>query len=219
MAQTPTDIINTHRTQVIADIYDRCSGVYDWVLKPWLEAGRGRAMELLDVRPQDRLLEVGVGTGLSFDFYPRRCRQAVAFDFSAGMLRQARRRLEANTGPDVGLLQANAERLPFADHSFDRVLAAYVMTVVPDTSRAVAELLRVVRPGGRVVLINHLRSKNQVLSVLEDWLHPFFSRIGLFTLDRDLLGILRAHGVTEPELESTSMLGLHYLIAFDKPWR
>lgn len=201
----------------IAETYDRCSPLYDLVLKPWLQAGRGRAVELLAPRAGERVLEIGVGTGLSFEFYPWWA-TVTALDFSAGMLRQARRRLDETPGlPVATLTQADAQRLPFADASFDRVLAAYVLTVVPDTAAAVTELLRVVKPGGRVVLMNHLRSDRPWLAWLEDVLHPVFSRVGLFTLDRDLLGILGQQGVTEPFLEPTSFLGLHHIIAFDIP--
>ncbi len=202
--------------QTIADTYDRCSSCYDFFLKPWLEAGRPRAMELLDVAPHHRVLEVGVGTGLSFAHYPEGS-NVVGVDFSAGMLRQARRRVSASkAGSQVELMQSDAQHLPFPDASFDRILAAYVLTVVPDTALAVRELLRVLRPDGRVVLINHLRSENKLLAWLEDVLHPVFSRIGLFTLDRDLLGILSREGAARPELEPTSIVGLHYIIAFSR---
>lgn len=203
-------------TQLIQQTYDRFSSLYDIFFKPWLEFGRRDAIEKLDLRKGDRILEVGVGTGLSFEYYPPDV-DVIGFDYSDGMLKQSRGKLEHEVPCAVQLLQMDAQAMAFADGSFDKVFAAYVMTVVPDATKAIKELMRVARPGAKVVLINHLRSKNRFLSWFEDVFHPLFSEIGLFTLDQDLLNLLEQCGIRDIEIEPTSVSRLHHLISFTVP--
>lgn len=195
--------------------YDRYSSFYDLFFKPWLEDGHRIAVEQLDLCPGQSVLEVGVGTGLSLEYYPPNA-SVIGFDFSHGMLRKSRKRAEDCSCP-TQLLQMDVSRMAFAPRSFDRILAAYVLTVVPDTRRAIHEILRVARPGAKVVLINHLRSQNPVLAWIEDRFHPLFSKLGLFTLDRDLLAILDSCGIREYTLTPTTFLGLHHVISFKVP--
>ena len=107
--------------------------------------------------------------------------------------------------------------MAFPDNSFDRVLAAYVLTVVPDPRAALAELFRIAKPGAKIVLMKHLRSDNRFLSWLEDTFHPVFSQIGLFTLDQDLLELIRSFDPEDLTIEPTSIFGLHHLISFKVP--
>lgn len=205
------------RSHSIQQTYDRCSSLYDLVLKPWLAFGREVAVEALELRPDHRILEIGVGTGLNFEFYPRDA-HIVGFDYSEGMLRQSRKAIDEALCR-IDLLQMDVQRMAFPDASFDRVLAAYVMTVVPDTRHAIQELIRVAKPGAKVVFINHLRPQNPVLAFLEDMLHPLFSTIGLFTLDRDLVSIIQSFGVADLKIQPTSFFGLHHIISFTVPPR
>ncbi|MBF0500791.1 MAG: methyltransferase domain-containing protein [Candidatus Riflebacteria bacterium] len=205
------------RSQSIQQTYDRCSSLYDLVLKPWLAFGRERAVEILDLRSGDNVLEIGVGTGLNFEFYPSDVR-VTGFDYSEGMLLQSQKAREEASCP-IDLLQMDVQSMAFSDAAFDRILAAYVMTVVPNTRKAVEELLRIAKPGARVVFINHLRSANPLLGWFEDLFHPIFSGLGLFTLDRDLISILRSCGIENIELESTSIFDLHHIISFTVPSR
>lgn len=202
-------------SEAIQQVYDRCSGFYDFFFQPWLEFGRQRAVELLDLRGTERILEVGVGTGLGFGFYPPHA-NVVGFDYSRGMLRQAAVAADSARCP-VCLAQMDVQHLAFPDASFDRILAAYVLTVVPDPAQALHEILRVARPGAKVVFINHLRSDQPLLAWLEDTFHPLFSRLGLFNLDRNLLRVMTEVGISSIATEPTSRLGLHHLISFTTP--
>jgi len=136
--------------------YDRAAAFYDRLMRPLERAGLGRlrAAALAELPACARLLEVGAGTGANFRFYPREARAACA-EPSREMLLRARAKPERPAG--VALVQARAERLPFADDAFDAGLATLVFCSVQSPSEGLAELRRVVRAGGRVVLLEHVR--------------------------------------------------------------
>ncbi|HOT28039.1 MAG TPA: class I SAM-dependent methyltransferase [Candidatus Ozemobacteraceae bacterium] len=204
-----------HSASTVQHAYDRYSTLYDLFFKPWLEDGHRIAVEQLDLCPGQTVLEVGVGTGLSLEYYPSQV-SVVGFDFSHGMLCQSQKRAEECSCP-THLLRMDVSKMAFPTRTFDRILAAYVLTVVPDTRSAIGEILRVAKPGAKVVMINHLRSRNPVLSWIEDRFHPVFSKLGLFTLDRDLLSILESCGIRDYTLTPTTFLGLHHVISFTVP--
>lgn len=136
-------------------IYDRVAGRYDRAIAPlekrFLARLRAQALNLL---PQDSLiLEVGAGTGLNFPFYPRGAR-GVASELSCEMLKLARIK---NHPAGIHLIQTSAERLPFQDESFDAAFATLVFCSIASPDDAFSELRRVVRPGGRIVLLEHVR--------------------------------------------------------------
>ena len=136
--------------------YDRLAAGYDRAMRPlegWLLA-RLRRAALRELPAPARLLEVGAGTGANFQFYPEGARGACV-DLSREMLGLARARAERP--PGVRLVRGRAEELPFADDVFDAGLATLVFCSVESPARAFSELRRVVRPGGRVVLLEHVR--------------------------------------------------------------
>jgi ubiquinone/menaquinone biosynthesis C-methylase UbiE len=137
-------------------VYDRLAAHYERALGPlerrWL--GRLRAEALGELPEDARLLEVGAGTGLNFAHYPRGA-SGVASEPSRGMLLIAREKPERPRG--VRLVQASAEALPFGDDAFDAAFATLVFCSVASPARAFSELRRVVRSGGRVVLLEHVR--------------------------------------------------------------
>ena len=138
----------------IEALYARIAPVYDVVYGLALEHGRRRAMDRLAPKPGERILEVGVGTGLSAVQYPAGCR-VVAIDLSAQMIARARSRLVKRAVGHVVLCRMDAAQLGFADGSFHAVYAPYLINVVPDAAAVAREMLRVCRPGGRLVFLNH----------------------------------------------------------------
>ncbi len=120
------------------------------------------------------MLEVGVGTGLNFPFYPPDIR-ATAIDISQPMLNRAQRRAE-RFGLDLSLLQADARSLPFADDSFDHVIATLVFCDVPDPVKGLRELARVCRNDGLVLLLEHVRPTGRLTGWLADLLDPVLFR-------------------------------------------
>jgi phosphatidylethanolamine/phosphatidyl-N-methylethanolamine N-methyltransferase len=135
-------------------VYGRLTPLYDVVCGTLLQDGRRRAMEHLKPAPGESVLEVGVGTGIDLGEFPSSCR-VTAIDLSMAMLERARRRAEGVGQTRVAFAQMDATRLAFADASFDAVYAPHVVNVVPDPLAIGREMVRVCRPGGRVVLLNH----------------------------------------------------------------
>jgi len=158
-------------------VYDRYARFYDRLFGGVFEPGRVAAAQGLQVRPGDRVLEVGVGTGLSLGRYPRSC-QVVGIDVSEGMLAGAARQVHRQGLRNVQLLRMDAQSMAFEDDSFDVVVAAYVMTVIPDFRRALDEMSRVCRPGGRMLIINHFTNRNPVVRTVEKAISPICERLG-----------------------------------------
>lgn len=205
-------------SQSIQQTYDRFSLFYDLIFRPLLESGRQKAIETMNLPIGAKILEIGVGTGLSLDFYPEDI-NLTAFDYSLGMLKESKKKLESKKHCSTDLLQMDVQQMAFADDSFDYILAAYVLTVVEDTAKAVKEIFRIARPGAKIVLINHLRSNGKFWGAIEDFFNPLFAGIGLFTLDRDLLGILKECGATNIKIEPSTFLRLHHIVSFNTPSR
>lgn len=135
-------------------IYSRLAPVYDLIYGPGLEPGRRCAMERLALRDHERVLEVGIGTGLSARRYPPTCR-VTGVDLSSPMLKRARARLQREGHRHVALCQMDGLRLACPDETFDAVYAPYFINTVPDSVSVAREMARVCRPGGRLVLLGH----------------------------------------------------------------
>jgi phosphatidylethanolamine/phosphatidyl-N-methylethanolamine N-methyltransferase len=175
-------------TDFVAKVYENLASVYDWVFGPTLHAGRLQAMQRMAIAPGDRILEVGVGTGINLALYPRDC-SLTGIDLSDSMLEKAHERVAEKGMRNVRLLQMDATSLSFPDASFDIVYAPYLISVVPDPVAVAREMRRVCRPGGRIIILNHFRSSNPVMSWGERLLSPFTVHIG-FKCDLDLPGFL-----------------------------
>ena len=191
-------------------VYELLAGVYDagfdWALGP----GRRRAVGLLPIAPGQRVLEVGVGTGLSLPYYPGGC-HITGIDISAAMLEQAQERVEALGRLDVDLRLMDATALSYPDATFDHVLAPYVISVVPEPRRVMAEIARVCRPGGLVVVINRFRSDHRLLRAIERALTPATQWIG-FRLDLPLEAVTETEGLILERLRRVNLFGRWHLL-------
>ena len=169
-------------------VYERLASVYDLTFGPTLHPGRLHARDRMVIAPGDRILEVGVGTGINASLYPSHC-HVTGIDLSTSMLDKARERVARQGLRNIRLLEMDAAALTFADNSFDIVYAPYLVSVVPDPVHVVKEMRRVCRPGGRIIILNHFRSANPVLSRIERAISPLTVHIG-FKADLDLPGFL-----------------------------
>ncbi|KPK40040.1 MAG: hypothetical protein AMJ69_03920 [Gammaproteobacteria bacterium SG8_47] len=142
----------------VESAYRRYAHVYDILFGPLLEPGRRALIAGLNLHPGERLLEVGVGTGLSLPLYPTSAR-VTAIDSSQEMIALARERVEKlGLGHVEALRQMNGEAMSFADDTFDKVVAMYVLSVVSQPLQLIDEMRRVCKPGGDLYILNHFRS-------------------------------------------------------------
>jgi phosphatidylethanolamine/phosphatidyl-N-methylethanolamine N-methyltransferase len=183
-------------------VYDKIAKVYDLTFGPTLHPGRLIALERMGIKAGDKVLEVGVGTGINVALYPEHC-QVTGIDFSALMLEKAHERVVKKGVTNVRLQEMDAANLTFADDSFDIVYAPYVISVVSDPVRVVNEMRRVCRPGGKIVILNHFRSRTPVVARVEQAISPFTVHIG-FKADLDLPGFLAQSDLKPISIEKVS---------------
>jgi phosphatidylethanolamine/phosphatidyl-N-methylethanolamine N-methyltransferase len=169
-------------------VYEKLAKVYDLTFGPTLHPGRLQAIQRMSIQPGERVLEVGVGTGINLSLYPKQA-MVTGIDFSVSMLEKARDRVARKGLRNMRLLQMDAADLKFSDDSFDIVYAPYLISVVPDPVRVAREMRRVCRPGGRIIFLNHFLSPNPLLSRAERMISPFTIHIG-FKADLDLPAFL-----------------------------
>lgn len=205
MSRYPTteEVALEHRKVVrvyglLAKFYDEG---FDWALGP----GRRRAIEALALAPGARVLEVGVGTGLSFPLYPPGVHVS-GVDVSDAMLERARLRLEALGRNDIDLRTMDAANLAYGDGTFDAVFAPYVISVVPDPRRVMDEIRRVCRPGGTVVIVNHFGSRSTIVRRVEGALYPLTQWLG-FRLDVPVEAVTGTEGLELIRSERVNLLG------------
>jgi phosphatidylethanolamine/phosphatidyl-N-methylethanolamine N-methyltransferase len=162
-------------------VYSNYAGVYDQIFGRIFHESRESAVRQLVIKPAERILEVGIGTGLSLPLYPPYC-SVVGIDLSAGMLKKAHRRLETHKLKHVELMRMDAGAMDFEDNTFDTVMAAYVVTAVPDYRKVISEMIRVCRPGGRIIMLNHFSNGNKVIAAVERAISPLCKHIGFRTV-------------------------------------
>src|SRR5262249_24053839 len=172
----------------VEGVYDKLAKVYDLIFGPTLHPGRLQAIQRMNIQAGERVLEVGVGTGINLSLYPKHS-QVTGIDFSSSMLEKARERAMRKRLRSMRLLQMDAADLKFVDDSFDIVYAPYLISVVPDPVKVAREMRRVCRPGGRIIFLNHFLSPNPILSRGERMISPLTIHIG-FKADLDFPAFL-----------------------------
>ena len=192
--------------------------VYDLVFGAVFHAGR-RASVAAAERIGGRILEVGVGTGISLPVYAR-TNKLVGVDISVPMLRKAKERVEAESLKNVEALSVmDAAKLALPDQSFDVIVAQYVITAVPDPEGALDEFARVIKPGGEIVLVNHIGAESGLRRLLEACFAPLARKLGWrpeFPFKRLTDWATQHGGVRVLERRSMPPLGHFSLIRFER---
>jgi ubiquinone/menaquinone biosynthesis C-methylase UbiE len=186
-----------------AVVYDRVAGLYDWYTTPMEALGGRRARQRLLARATGTVLELGIGTGLNLPYYPPHTR-LTGIDISPRMLGRARHRAD-QLGRDVTLEVADIQHLPYPDASFDTVTATCVFCSVADPVQGLREAARVLRPGGQVLLYEHVRPSNPVLGKVADLLSPLTRRLTGPALNRRTEDNIVAAGLRIVEIHRKGM--------------
>jgi len=161
----------------IQKIYKLYSGFYDLLFKQIFFPRQEYAISQMDIKPGDKVLDVGIGTGLTLGCYPKDC-HVTGIDLSAAMLKKAHHKKNKLGLDNVTLLEMDACELAFDDNQFDHVISTFVLTVVPDPVKALSEMKRVCKKGNSIVFINHFASENKFLAWTEDKLDPLCRKLG-----------------------------------------
>jgi phosphatidylethanolamine/phosphatidyl-N-methylethanolamine N-methyltransferase len=198
----------------VRSAYKRWAPIYDSTFGVIASAGRRKSVELINQR-RGSVLEVGVGTGLSLPNYAPFLK-ITGIDLSPEMLAKARERVEKDGLRNVeALYEMDASHLDFANDSFNTVVAMYVMTVVPDPERVMAELERVCAPGGEVMIVNHFSQEEGLRGWAERKMAPYADKLGwhpVFPIER----ILVRPNLSLIERKPLWPMGLFTLVRFRK---
>ncbi len=180
--------LTRRRYDRIAPIYDALEWIMEWRARKWRRGLWSRV-------GAGRVLEMGVGTGKNIRYYPEG-RDIVAMDISEKMLDRAQRRAE-RFGARVKLELGDAQALSYPDASFDVVVATFLFCSVPDPVLGLTEARRVLRPGGQLLLLEHVLSRRWGLRRLMRWLDPIPFHIWGAHIDRDTVDNVRRAGLVD----------------------
>ena len=190
-----TEVAETER---VRRLQDRAAPKYDRTMGRWERVLFGGGREWVCSQAHGDVLEIAIGTGRNLPHYPADVR-LTAIELSPEMLNIARKRA-ADLGREADLLEGNAEALPFDDGSFDTVVCTFALCTIPDDRKAVAEVMRVLKPGGRFVAIEHVGSPIGVVRAVERLLEPITVRFEGDHLTREPLDHLNAEGFKVEQL-------------------
>ena len=190
--------------ETINRAYAVLSPVYDFLFDKIFYPGRVAAIDLLEIQPGNRVLEVGVGTGLNLPLYSRDC-NVTGIDISKEMLRKAEERVLTLGMVNTKLMVMDGSKLAFPDDSFDRVIATYVISAVPDPVKTLLEMRRVCKPSGHLVILNHFKSENPVIGMFEKLLAPVCTKIG-FNTELKLMPLLERVALSPDQMHRVNLM-------------
>lgn len=195
--------------------YARWAPIYDRTFGAATRVGRRTAVDYINAQNGNKVLEVGVGTGLALPHY-RSGLQVTGIDFSDEMLEKARTKVQ-NFGLKqiVALEQMDARDLAFSDNSFDAVAAMHIVSVVPEPERVIAEMARVCKPGGKIVITNHFARESGILSLVERLSAPFANVLGWHS-DFEINTVLGEPSLEVVKNESLPPLGMMTFLVLQK---
>lgn len=189
-------------------VYQRYARFYNLWFGKMMNPGRMKAIEVANLQPGEKVLEVGVGTGLSLPFYPALV-EVAGIDLSPEMLKRAQDLVAAEKLTNVKRLEVmNAEAMTFSDNSFDCVMAMHVSTVVGDPKKFAAEMRRVCKPGGRIIIVSYFHDPKTPVGKVSLALAPFAKYIG-WRPDITLEDFLAITGLSAQEIHRVNLFDIH----------
>ncbi len=197
-------------SESIEKVYTNYAVMYDQTFGRMVQQSRESAVRGLPIQPGDRVLEVGIGTGEALPLYPRNC-EVLGIDFSEGMLKKARKRMQTHQLDHVTLRHMDASQMELESDSFDIVMAAYVVTAVPDYRPVVSEMIRVCKPGGRIIMLNHFSNGNKMIAAVEKMISPLCTHIG-FRTDLSLNTVLEGTTLVVERKKKVNPLRFWHLV-------
>ncbi|KXS43051.1 Ubiquinone/menaquinone biosynthesis C-methylase UbiE [Candidatus Frackibacter sp. WG12] len=201
---------NDH-TDRIKKRYNRVARVYDLLEAPMELMAQGRLREEVFSHVEGRVLEVGIGTGKNIDYYPEGVK-VVGIDFSEKMLERAREKLH-RIDVKIDLIEMDAQDMTFADNTFDTVVTTCVFCSVPDPIKGLKEINRVCKPEGKVIMLEHVRSKNLVLGKFMDLINPIPVRLWGANINRKTVENVREAGLKIVEVKDVATSLVKLIIA------
>ena len=199
-----------HESRVYSDL----ARFYDFFFGRVFVDRENELIEGLNLRPGNRVLEVGVGTGIALSAYPPYA-HVVAIDPSTDMLKCADKRVKENEWKHIELKQGDALNLDFPNDSFDYVTSFHVLTVVPDPYKMISEMVRVCKPGGRLVISTHFQSDNPIVAFLNTLVNPVTKLLGWTTRLRKQ-DVLKGHKVAIERNERLGPFSVHTVLVLRK---
>jgi phosphatidylethanolamine/phosphatidyl-N-methylethanolamine N-methyltransferase len=193
--------------KMIERVYGKIGPIYNFIYgKLLFNEGRSVAIKLLEIKRGARILEVGVGTGLTLPLYPHEC-TITGIDLSESMLKEAEVLMEDRGITNAKVRIMDATKLEFPDNSFDGVLGNLFISATTYPEKSLEEMRRVCKPGGIIVLMNHFRSDNKLVGAVENALNPLAQRLG-FTSNLEMEPLLGRVGMKAKKVQKVNALNL-----------
>ena len=159
--------------------YKRVSGFYDYTFGQIFRPGQKKLVSMMGCTPTDKVLEIGIGTGTSYKYYPMET-EVTGIDISPDMLEKAKKNIRKNNLRNKNVIMMNGEQLTFEDNSFDKVVGMYVVSVTQNPNLLIKEMKRVCKPNGDIYLVNHFsfETDSKFMKILEKGLMPVSKYLG-----------------------------------------
>lgn len=164
-------------TEDIKRIYGCYSNFYDFIFKKFFSPRHKHVINQMNIQPNEKILDVGVGTGLSLPLYPDHC-HVTGIDLSGEMLSKAHKKINKLNLKNIALKQMDAMDLQFEDNTFDQGIANFVISVVPDPIKVISEMKRVCKKNCNLIIVNHFQSNNKFMAKIEDLVNPICCKMG-----------------------------------------
>lgn len=193
--------------KIVERVYEGFAPFYNLVFgKLLFMEGREASIEMLEIKSGQKVLEVGVGTGLTLPLYPKNC-SVVGVDLSPKMLKEAEVLIQKKKLKNCTVRVMNATNLEYPDNTFDRVLGNLFISATSFPRESLLEMKRVCKPGGTIVLMNHFKSEKKLLGVFETAFNPIAQQIG-FKSNLEMEPLLESVGLKAKSVQKVNMFNL-----------